>query len=88
MGFLDKIFHRQQPTAQMQINIFDRNSFLTNEDITKIRQIVKNHYRGPESQTKVVAEIKKTTGLKAGRVTVDHDKSKNEINVYYCCSPC
>ena len=88
MSFINGNLNRRTKSKEpMQINIFDRNGFLTNEHINTIRQIVRDHYHSPTTEATVVTKIKNATGLKAGRVTVEHDKSTNVINVFYCCSP-
>lgn len=85
MKFLDKIFpHRQNKAVDIHPSIRICGAVPTDK-LREVEQIIRSLYKGKESETKVVEEIKKATGLRAGHVSLEYNKRHNTLTVFYCC---
>lgn len=85
---LSKIFHRhnrQEVTPTIQVYAPDETVLSVYRQ--KIEQTVRKYYHGKETEAKVISEIKKSTGLRAGHITLQYNKRKNLLKVFYCCAP-
>ena len=85
MSFLNKILGRQPKKtveSHPSIRIFGP---VPTDKLGAVKQIVRTYYTGKKSETMVVEEIKRVTGLRAGRVYLEYNKRQNSLTVFYCC---